>query len=289
MVMVQANPSVQENDVIGPMVSDPYIIRRVTRETVDTFTLDLEKMHGERHFRFLPGQFNMLYAFGVGEVPISISGDPQIATTLTHTTREVGTVTRAMRRLKAGDTLGVRGPYGTAWPVDEAEGSDVVVVAGGIGLAPLRPVIYHLLANRDKYGKVVLLYGTRMPEDILFRKDLERWRSRFDLDLHVTVDRATGPWRGNVGVVTNLITRAPFDPHNTVAMICGPEIMMRFTVIELERRGVDHSQIYLSMERNMKCGIGLCGHCQMGPRFVCKDGPVYRCDRIRDVFSKREM
>jgi len=287
--MAQANLSVQNSDVIGPMASDPYIIRRTTRETADTFTLDLERVNGERQFRFLPGQFNMLYAFGVGEVPISISGDPQIATTLTHTIREVGTVTKVMRSMKAGDTVGVRGPYGTTWPVDEAEGNDVVVVAGGIGLAPLRPVIYHLLANRDKYGKVVLLYGTRMPEDIIFRKDLERWRARFDLDLHVSVDRATGPWRGNVGVVTTLIPRASFDPQNTIAMLCGPELMMRFTVIELERRGVDHSQIYLSMERNMKCGVGLCGHCQLGPRFVCKDGPVYRCDRVRDVFSKREI
>ena len=181
--MAQPDSKIAINEAIGPMMTDPYVIRRVTRESADTFTLDLERVYGDRRFHFLPGQFNMLYAFGVGEVPISISGDPQVMTTLTHTTREVGLVTKAMRRLKAGDTLGIRGPYGTPWPVDTAEGHDVVVVAGGIGLAPLRPVIYHLLANRQKYGKVVLLYGTRTPEDILFRKVLERWRSRFDLDL----------------------------------------------------------------------------------------------------------
>jgi NAD(P)H-flavin reductase len=287
--MTQTNSKALGNDAIGPMTSDPFIIRRVTRETSDTFTLDLERVYGDRRFPFLPGQFNMLYAFGVGEVPISISGDPNILTTLTHTTREVGLVTKAMRKLKAGDTLGVRGPYGSVWPVDLAEGYDVVVVAGGIGLAPLRPVIYHLLSNRSKYGKLVLLYGTRTPEDILFRKELESWRARFDLETHLTVDRATGPWHGNVGVVTTLITRAPFDPQNTIAMVCGPEIMMRFTMTELERRGVDETRIYLSMERNMKCGIGLCGHCQLGPRFVCQDGPVYRCDDIREVFSKREI
>ena len=275
--------------VAGPMTTEPFIIRRVVKDTYDTFTLEMVRQHGSRDFRFKPGQFNMLYIFGTGEIPISISGDPANSRTLTHTTREVGAVTKVMRRLKTGDSIGVRGPYGTAWPVDAAEGSDVVIVAGGIGLAPLRPAIHYLLSNRKDYGKVVLLYGARTPEDILFRKDLERWRSRFDLETHLTVDRATGPWHGNVGVVTTLIGRAPFDPRNTIAMVCGPEIMMRFTLLELERRGVSEQNIYLSMERNMKCGVGLCGHCQLGPRFVCKDGPVYRCDKIRDVFSKREL
>jgi len=289
MVMAQTTSGTHETADIGPMVTEPFTIRRVRKETADTFSLEMQKLTGEREFMFRPGQFNMLYAYGVGEVPISISGDPSRSKILTHTTREVGAVTRAMRRLKVGDTLGVRGPYGTPWPVQEAEGSDVVVVAGGIGLAPLRPVIYYLLTNRRHYGKVVLLYGARTPEEILFRRELEQWRSRFDMETHITVDRATGPWQGNVGVVTTLIARAPVDAPNTLAMVCGPEIMMRFTVLELERRGLDDRSIYLSMERNMKCGIGLCGHCQLGPRFVCKDGPVYRCDQIREVFSRREL
>jgi len=271
------------------MITRPFTIRRVIKESHDTFSLELEPPSDLDGFNFMPGQFNMLYVYGVGEVPISISGDPTKPRMLTHTTREVGTVTRAMRGLKVGDTLGVRGPYGTAWPLAEAEGHDVVLITGGIGLAPLRPVIYYLLAHREKYGKVVLLYGARTPEDILFRKDLERWRGRFDLEAYLTVDRATGSWRGNVGVVTTLIPRSPFDPLHCTAVVCGPEIMMRFTVLELEKRGVVDDRIYISMERNMKCGVGLCGHCQLGPTFVCKDGPVYRFDHMRDVFTKWEM
>lgn len=272
-----------------PMLVKPYTIHRVVRETFDTFSLELGPKSGRDAFKFAPGQFNMLYMYGVGEVPISISGDPTREGPLVHTTRAVGTVTKAMKDLKVADTIGVRGPYGAAWPVKEAEGHDVVIVAGGIGLAPLRPVIYYVLHNRNKYGKVVLLYGTRTPEDMLYRKQLEKWRSRFDLETYLTVDRATGTWRGNVGVVTTLIGRAPFDPLHCVAMVCGPEIMMRYTVLELLKRGVTEDKTYISMERNMKCGIGMCGHCQLGSTFVCKDGPVYRFDSMRDVFSMWEM
>ncbi|MEA3297182.1 MAG: FAD/NAD(P)-binding protein [candidate division Zixibacteria bacterium] len=278
-----------ETNLKDPMLIQPFTIRRVAKETHDTFSLWLESDSENDDFRFCPGQFNMLYAFGVGEVPISISGDPTKPETLIHTTREVGTVTRAMRKLKVGNSLGVRGPFGSSWPVEEAIGNDVVLVTGGIGLAPLRPVIYYLLAHREKYGKIVLLYGSRTPEDILFRKNLEKWRSRFDLDIHLTVDRATGSWRGNVGVVTNLVRRAPFDPFHCVTMVCGPEIMMRFTILELEKRGVKEDSIFISMERNMKCGVGLCGHCQLGSSFVCKEGPVYRFSDIRNSFVKREM
>jgi NAD(P)H-flavin reductase len=231
----------------------------------------------------------MLYVFGVGEVPISISSDPGQTSALVHTMRAVGTVTKALRKLKRGDVLGVRGPYGSNWPVKEAEGSDVLIAAGGIGLPPLRPALYNILANREKYGKVVLLYGTRSPADMVYRKELEQWRGRFDLDVHVTVDRAVGAWRGNVGVVTTLLPKAHLDPTSTVAMICGPEMMMRFTALELQKRGVAIQDIYLSMERNMKCAIGFCGHCQLGPIFVCKDGPVFRYDRIKSLMEKREV
>jgi len=271
------------------MAVRPFVIRRVINETADTFSLELVPQSGAREFVYEPGQFNMLYVFGVGEVPISISGDPARTDLLVHTTRAVGGVTKAMKSLKKGDIIGVRGPYGKGWPVAEAEDNDVVVVAGGIGLAPLRPVIYHLLRHRDKYGRIVLLYGTRTPGDILYQKELEKWRSRFDLEIHLTVDRATGSWKGNVGVVTQLIGRSPFDHLHCVAMICGPEIMMRFTALELNKRGVADEAVYVSMERNMKCGIGLCGHCQLGPSFVCKDGPVYRYDQISRVFTRREM
>jgi NAD(P)H-flavin reductase len=272
-----------------------YRIQRILRETHDTFTLELIPANGigrqtaNTGFTFAPGQFNMLYVFGVGEVPISISGDPTQPESLVHTTRAVGTVTKAMRELKRGDVLGVRGPFGSHWPVEDAIGSDVVIVAGGIGLPPLRPTLYQVLSQREKYGKVVLLYGTRTPEDILYRRELEKWRARFDLEVHVTVDRAMGRWHGNVGVVTTLTPKASFDPHSTVVMMCGPEVMMRFTILELQKRGVAIENIFISMERNMKCAIGFCGHCQLGPTFICKDGPVFRYDRIKEWFGKREI
>ena len=273
----------------NPMLVDPCRITKVSQETDDTFTLELVRADGTDGFFFRAGQFNMIYAFGAGEIPISISGDPAATGHLVHTTRAVGTVTKVMRRLKKGGVLGVRGPYGTPWPMEYAEGADLVIVAGGIGLAPLRPALYHVLGRREKFGKVVLLYGTRTPEDILFRNELERWRARFDLDVFVTVDRALRPWRGNVGVVTTLIPKAPFDPHSTVAMICGPEVMMRYTALELTKRGVPENDIFVSMERNMKCGIGLCGHCQFGPTFVCKDGPVFSYSRIKSLIPKWEI
>lgn len=271
------------------MYPDLYRVRQSHQETHDTFTLELEPSNGAKIFSYEPGQFNMIYVFGVGEVPISISGDPSVHKGFMHTTREVGAVTRAMRELKRGDTVGIRGPFGTHWPVEQAEGMDVVIVAGGIGLAPLRPALYRLLAQREKFGKIVLLYGTRSPSDILYQKELQKWRSQFDLEVYVTVDRAIGNWRGNVGVVPSLISKAPFDPTLAVVMICGPEVMMRFTIEELKRRGVARERIFVSMERNMKCGMGFCGHCQFGPVFTCKDGPVFRYDRIEEFFGKREI
>lgn len=272
-----------------PMRPGPFRVQRVQRETPDTFTLELAPAHDSHGFAFRPGQFNMLYLFGVGEVPISISGNPAKSNSLTHTTRAVGNVTKAMGKLKRGDMLGIRGPFGSPWPVDEVAGRDVVLVGGGIGLAPLRSALYHLLSQRKNLGKLDLLYGVRTPEDLLYRRELERWRSAFDLEIYVTVDRATGNWRGNVGVVTSLIPRAPFDPLNAVAMVCGPEIMMRYTVLELVKRGVAEERIYVSLERNMKCAVGFCGHCQFGPEFICRDGPVFRYDRIKDLLGIREI
>jgi NAD(P)H-flavin reductase len=275
-------------ELVHNMTPIPFRIKRTATDTQDTFTMELEPVNGA-DFSFAAGQFNMLYAFGVGEVPISISGDPTNPLPLVHTTRAVGTVTQALRKLKRGDVLGVRGPFGTSWPVEVAKGKDVIIVAGGIGLPPLRPAIYQILANRDAYGKVCLCYGARTPEELLFPKELEQWRGRFDLDVGITVDRATSAWSGNVGVVTRLISRANFDPKNAVAMIVGPEIMMRYTVMELQKRGMADKDIYVSMERNMKCGIGLCGHCQCGPTFICKDGPVYTQEAIGDLLRKREI
>lgn len=274
---------------VEPMTPVPYRISQVIRDTHDVFTLRLRPPNGSKCLPFSPGQFNMLYVFGVGEVPISISGDPSRPTELVHTTRAVGTVTKAMSLLKRGDFVGVRGPFGKPWPIEESSGKDVIIVAGGIGLAPLRPAIYQLLRNREQYGKVFLLYGTRSPDDILFKRELEQWRSRFDFDVFVTVDRGIGGWRGSVGVVTTLIPRAPINPSGSVALLCGPEVMMRFTAWELQKLGISTDRTYLSLERNMKCAIGFCGHCQFGPAFICKDGPVFRFDAINALFGKREV
>jgi len=271
------------------MVPRPYLVDRVTPDVSDTFTLVLKPQYGAEQFAFKPGQFNMLYVYGVGEIPISISGDPNEPARLVHTVRALGSVTGAMQKLKRGSVVGVRGPFGTAWPVDAAEGSDVVIVAGGVGLAPLRPAIYSILARRERYGRFVILYGARSPKDILFWRQLERWRSRLDTYVDVTVDRATGAWHGNVGVVTALIGHGGFDADHTVAMICGPELMIRYGVQTFIDRGVRTNNIYVSMERNMKCAVGFCGHCQYGGNFVCRDGPVFSFDQIAEIFQVREL
>jgi NAD(P)H-flavin reductase len=272
-----------------PMVTSPYVIQRYTKETHDTFTLEILPSDGDEGFGFKPGQFNMLYMYGVGEVPISISGDPDDQSKVVHTIRAYGAVTGRMMTLKKGDMIGVRGPFGKPWPIEDLGGRDILLVAGGIGIAPLRPILYHILANREKYGKVVLLYGERTPGDLIYRSQIERWRGRFDLDVDVTVDTARAGWRGHVGVVTTLIPRTQFDPPNTFAMLCGPEIMLRYTILELSKKDLRDDQIYISMERNMKCGIGFCGHCQLGPTFVCKDGPVFLFSEARHLFMKREV
>jgi NAD(P)H-flavin reductase len=274
---------------IDPMVPHPYRIRRIRRETSDTYTFDLTTADGARSLSFSPGQFNMIYVAGIGEVPISISGDPLEPRVMVHTVRSVGSVTRVLCGLKEGAMVGLRGPYGTAWPVRAAEGSDVILVAGGIGLAPIRPAIYHLFAYRDSYGKLAILYGARTPKDLLYRKELEQWRARFDVDVDITVDSPGEDWYGKVGVVTNLIPRVHVDPSETVALVCGPEVMIRFTVIALRDLGVSPENIYVSLERNMKCGIGLCGHCQCGPEFICKDGAVFPFTRVEHYLRVREL
>ncbi len=278
-------------DIIDPMVTHPWLIEEVIQETSDTFTLLLEPEPNETNtsYSFKPGQFNMVYVFGVGEVPISICGDPGAENRIRHTTRIVGTVTNAMSSLEKGDGLGIRGPFGTSWPVDLAKGKDVIIVAGGIGLAPLRPTLYHLLNNRDDYSRISLLYGARTQDDLLYRNEIESWSARLDVEVFVTVDRGTNSWYGNVGVVTQLIQRAPMDPANSIVMICGPEVMMKFCIPELRRRGIRNSEIYVSLERNMKCAVGHCGHCQFGSEFVCKDGPIFPYDHVANLMRIEEL
>jgi NAD(P)H-flavin reductase len=271
-----------------PFLPQPYRLESVQRELHDTVTLEIVPARGKRP-DFAPGQFNMLYALGVGEIAISISSVNDGGNAFVHTVRDVGAVSGAIAGLQAGSTIGVRGPFGCGWPVAAGEGSDVVIVAGGLGLAPLRPAIESILANRDRSGRVSILFGCRNPDEILFREQLGRWRQHLDLDIEVTVDHSDTEWRGNVGVVPDLVSKAAFDPDDTIGLVCGPEIMMRFTTIALKDAGVAMNRIYLSMERNMKCAIGLCGHCQFGPSFICKDGPVMRYDTIADIFAVREI
>src|SRR5947209_11435194 len=272
---------------MGPdMLPSPHRVAGKRQETHDTWTLTLEPVAGALA-PFSPGQFAMLYAFGVGEVPISVS---EIGGgSLVHTIRAVGAATQAICSLEPGGYVGVRGPFGRPWPIVDAEGRDVIVVAGGIGLAPLRPVIQHVLANRDRYGRVTVAYGGRSSRELLYLDDLERWRGRFDVDLDVAVDSPAGGWRGRVGVVTTLIPRADFEPSNAAAFVCGPEVMMRFTVDALRDAGLARESIQLSMERNMKCALGHCGHCQLRELFVCKDGPVFRSDVVEPLMRVREL
>jgi NAD(P)H-flavin reductase len=272
-----------------PMVPRIVRVRKRTRDLPGTVTLELESADDAPLPRYRPGQFTMMYVFGVGEIPVSISGDASDPSRLVQTVRSVGAVSEAVTLLRPGDLLGLRGPFGTAWPTEELVGQDVVVVAGGLGLAPLRPSIYHLLANRAQFGKVVLLYGTRSPEEILYRRQLESWRRRLDVDLEVTVDHAGGDWRGHVGVVTRLIPKLAIDMHHATALVCGPEVMMRFTAAGLHDIGMPESAIWVSIERNMKCAVGLCGHCQFAGMFACKDGAVVRYDRVRRLMGLKEI
>ncbi len=270
------------------LVTDPtpFRIEERKQELSDCFTLTLRPSVNSGSFTFAPGQFNMLYAFGHGEVPISMSGNPADSNILVHTIRNVGSVTAALQKLKVGDTVGIRGPFGRSWPLEAAKGKNILVIAGGLGLAPLRPAIYYLLAHRSDYGTIDLLNGTRDPSSILFADELEEWAQSINVSL--TVDSATPGWKGQVGVVTDLLPQQD-SFQNTVALVCGPEIMMRFCAYALLDRGLASEDIYVSMERNMKCAIGFCGRCQYGSYFICHDGPVFSFDRVERLFKIREV
>ncbi len=269
-------------------VPERFRVTSIRRETDDTWTLGLEPVDGAE-LRFAPGQFTMLYAFGAGEVPISVSGDPGRPGTLVHTVRAVGAATSAVCGVREGDELGVRGPFGRGWPLADAGGRDVFVVAGGVGLAPLRSVLYAVLAQRERYGRLVLLYGSRTPDQLLYRDELSEWAERGDVEVSLIVDAADRTWKGQVGVVPALVERAEPDADRAIAMVCGPEVMMRFTVDSLVAAGVPAELVFLSMERNMRCAVGRCGHCQWGPLFVCRDGPVYSWAEARRWFAIREL
>lgn len=266
----------------------PFSVRTIRHDTHDTLTLELDPVTGPP-LTFASGQFTMLHAFAVGEIPISISGDPTAPSPLQHTIRDVGPVSHALACAVPGTVLGVRGPYGVGWNVTDGKGGDVVVVAGGIGLAPLRPALMELCAERADYARVSLLYGARTPKDILFPDDLRLWAERHRITVEVVVDRGEAGWRGRIGLVTQLIQRLAFAADERLALVCGPEVMMRHSATALLARGVPAPRIRLSMERNMKCGVGLCGHCQLRELFMCVDGPVLPFDRLEPLLARSEL
>ncbi|TWU08797.1 Anaerobic sulfite reductase subunit B [Symmachiella macrocystis] len=276
--------------------TDPWLaysvtVDQVTPETPGVATYDLIFTDNEvaARYTFLPGQFNMLYLPGVGEIAISISGDPTNGDRLPHTIRVAGNVTRTLAGLAEGASLGLRGPFGSSWPLAGNVGKDVILIAGGIGLAPLRPVIYELLSNRHLYGQLTLLYGSRTPEGLLYPGEYDNWRTR-GLDVQTTVDRTTDGWSGNVGVVTTLLERMALPRSaETVLFTCGPEVMMWYTVQSARECGIPDENLYVSLERNMNCAVGLCGHCQFGPEFLCKDGPIFGYDRVASILKVDDL
>ncbi len=262
------------------MLPKRYRVKSKIQETEDTFTLALEPLE-EPIAPFLPGQFNMLYLFGFGEVPISMSGSFSSKNELVHTIRAVGGITEGMGRLSHGDEVGVRGPFGSAWPLGGWTGN-LFVIAGGLGLAPLRPVL------QERKENITLLYGSRTPSDLLYLQELEEWKKE-GVRVDVSVDRPDAAWRGHVGVITALIQKRMPDPKKTRVFLCGPEIMMKFALIEILRFEIGEQDIFLSMERNMKCATGFCGHCQYGPYFLCKDGPIFSYGQIKKWLPIQEL
>lgn len=254
-----------------------------------TFKLQIADEDIRRSYTWAPGQFNMVWVPGVGEAAISISSDPDDTTCLSHTIRAVGSVTRAVSRMGEGGIVGLRGPFGQGWPLDHLIGRDVVIVSGGIGLAPLRPVIYWLLKHRDRFRRVVLLYGCRTPEDRLYTDELQQWTEGHRIDVLVTVDNATPGWVGPVGVVTRLLQRIRVNAEQTTVLVCGPRMLNRVAAWNFLQLHVPPDNVYVSLERNMNCGFGRCGHCQYGPKLVCRDGPVFRFDHIADIFAHEEV
>ncbi|MFI7680115.1 FAD/NAD(P)-binding protein [Actinophytocola sp. NPDC049390] len=283
MTETLTRPAIRE-----PMLPTAYTVVDRAIETGDSATLTLAPV-GRPLPRFLPGQFTMINAPGVGEIAVSISGDPRFERILVQTVRAVGAVSRAVHDAATGTVLGVRGPFGTDWDLPSAAGADLLLVAGGIGLAPLRPALLGALADRTRYRRITLVLGARTPAEFLYRDEVRSWERRPDLTVLSTVDHPVPGWHGPVGLVTAPLAAVDLDPAHTVAFLCGPEVMMRFSADLLVDRGVPPERVRLSLERNMKCGIGSCGHCQFGPLLVCRDGPVVHYGQVADLLTVREL
>jgi len=260
-------------------------VRGVRKETPDTFTLFFDLGDGRTPAVFMAGQFNMLYVFGVGEVPISVASFGR-EKQLMHTVRSVGRVTNLLATLASGSSVGIRGPFGKGWPLAEAKGKQLLVIAGGLGLPPLRPVIEEAIAEPGRFDGMKVMYGARTPADLIYTCEYPRWEAADGCELLLTVDRGAAGWKGNVGVVTTLFPKAGVDPGRAVAFICGPELMLKFSILELAKMGIPAERIFVSLERNMSCATGTCGHCQLGPLFICRDGPVFSYPKVKGFFPR---
>lgn len=263
--------------------------KRQEADHIYTYRLSFCDAEQRRAFHFQPGQFNMLYAFGVGDVAISIASDPRDAEILEHTVRIVGNVTGALRELDQGDVVGIRGPFGSHWPMEDARGRDLIFITGGLGCAPVTGAIQYAMNRRDDYGKIKILHGVKTRQDLIYRQKFLAWQKHPDTEVILTSDQADREWKYQVGMVTNLVDQIQFDPGRTTVMMCGPEAMMHFTVKGFLKHGVAAHDIHLALERNMKCAMGFCGHCQYGPHFICKNGPILSFDRLEPFFWTREL
>lgn len=285
MVAIASYPQTQvfpntEHDIYLPYLATIVDVRPMTAlEKVFTIELPNGMSLGHR-----PGQFMEVSVFGVGEAPISISSSPSRSNgTFELCVRKVGDVTTALHNLKPGDKVGLRGPFGRGFPYENFRGKDILFVPGGLGLAPLRSLINQVLDERAQYGRVIILYGARNPGELLFKDELKAWSERDDVELHVTVDRGDEIWTGNVGVVTTLFKHISIHPRNTVGITCGPPVMYRFVLMEFFGKGISEGNIYLSLERRMKCGVGKCGHCQINNIYACQSGPVFSYREIKGL------
>ncbi len=281
----------EADTMTSPYATYPATIVEKIREAEDinTYRLRLVDEQARQRFQFRAGQFNMIYLFGVGEVAISIVSDPDEPMFLDHTIRAVGRVTKAIADLQPGDVLGIRGPFGQSWPLEEARGRDVVIVTGGLGCAPVVGAIEYIFRRRAQYGSIKILHGVKTPHDLLYRERFDAWRRFTNTEVLLTSDQPDKTWSYHIGVVTELFERVSIDQEKSIVLMCGPEIMMRLGVPILIKRGIPSTAIYVSLERHMECGIGLCGHCQLGPYFLCKDGPVMRYDRVAQWLGRTGM
>jgi len=283
-------PTVSAHTLPDALVPEPAEIveKRSFGSALHTYRLRLLEPGARPRFDFEPGQFNMLYLPGVGEVAISISSDPE-EETLEHTIRIVGRTTRAIEALGVGDVLGIRGPYGVGWPLQEARWKDVLVVTGGIGCAPVTGAIDYIFRRRASFGRVTILHGVKKSIDLVFRERFDAWKRFPDTRVLLTADEPDRAWHDHTGVVTELFEEVEIDPSRTILLMCGPEVMMHYAIRILGARGLPEARMYLSLERSMKCGVGLCGHCQLGPKFLCKDGPIFRLSDIRRFFRAEHL